>query len=52
MITLKQRYLDNHLMEVENRTISYGELAMADIIVSDDDIYDNYGGYTFVEEDF
>lgn len=52
MVTLKQRYLDNHLMEVENRTASYGELAMADTIVSDDDIYNNYGGYSFVEEDF
>ena len=52
MVTLKQRYLDNHLIEVENRTASWGELAMADSIISDDDIYNNYGCYDFVEEDF
>lgn len=52
MIELKQRYLDNHLLEVKDRSASYGELADADEIVSDDDIYRNYGGFDFVDDDF
>ena len=52
MIELKQRYLNNHLLEVEDRSACYGELADANEIVSDDDIYDNYGGFNFSEDDF
>ena len=52
MQELKARYLDNHLLEVENRTASYGELANAADIVPDEIIFDTYGHYTFSDDDF
>ena len=52
MLELKQNYLCQHLLEVEDRTPSYGELADADEIVSDHLIYDAYGGTLFVPDDF
>ena len=36
---LKARLLDDELMEVEGRTASYGEIANADEIVSDVEIF-------------
>lgn len=49
---LKIQYLDNLLMEEENRNISYGEMADIDNIVSDNVIFNVYGSIYFVEEDF
>lgn len=49
---LKGNYLDQHLMEVEGRNASYGELADADEIVSDEEIYNAYGCVDFSEDDF
>jgi hypothetical protein len=49
---LKVQYLDNLLMEKENRNISYGEIANIDDLVDDEIIYDLYSCYMFVEEDF
>ena len=52
MLQLKQRYLDEHLLEVEDRTASYNELVNADEIVPDEIILEDYKDYTFVEDDF
>lgn len=52
MTELKQRYLDNHLLETEDRTASYGELSCADDIVPDSLIAEAYGHYVFTENDF
>ncbi|MBO5628353.1 MAG: hypothetical protein J5965_04655 [Aeriscardovia sp.] len=52
LIELKQSYLCRHLDECEDRSPSYGELADADELVSDDTIYENYGGYDFSSDDF
>lgn len=49
---LKQNYLCEHLVETEDRTPSWGELAEADIIVSDETIYEAYANTDFVEDDF
>ena len=49
---LKIQYLDNLLMETENRNISYGEIYNINEIVSDSIIYNLYSMYEFVEEDF
>lgn len=49
---LKVQYLDNLLMEEENRNISYMEIATINDLVSNDLIYDLYSNYVFVEEDF
>lgn len=49
---LKIQYLDNLLMEKENRNISYGEIVNINDLVSNDLIYSLYNIYTFVEEDF
>jgi len=51
---LKVRFLDEELMEKENRNISYGEIANIDEIVADDDedFVAKYDIYTFVNDDF
>ena len=49
---LKIQYLDNLLMEEENRNISYMEIATINDLVSNDLIYNLYSNYVFVEEDF
>lgn len=49
---LKVQYLDNLLMETENRNISYGEIYNINEIVSDSIIYNLYSMYEFTEEDF
>lgn len=51
---LKVQYLDNLLMEKENRNISYGEIANIDDIIDDNDkdFINTYNMYSFCEEDF
>lgn len=52
MTELKQTYLDNHLLETENRTASYNELANANELVPDWIIFDAYQGTYFTNDDF
>ena len=47
LIELKQRYYTER-----NENVSYGELADIDNLVSDNEIFEEYGHITFVEEDF
>lgn len=47
LIELKQRYYTER-----NENVSYGELAHIDVLVSDNEIFEEYGHITFVEEDF
>ena len=47
LIELKQRYYTER-----NENVSYGELADVDNWVSDNEIFEEYGYITFVEEDF
>ena len=49
---LKARLLDDELMKVEGRTASYGEIANADEIVSDEKLEEAYGATSFVPDDF
>ena len=51
---LKVRFLDEELMQKENRNISYGEMANIDEIVADDDedFVAEYSCYDFVNDDF
>ena len=49
---LKIQYLDNLLMEEEDRNISYGEIVSINDIVSDKLIFDLYGHIMFTNEDF
>lgn len=51
-LTLKQRMLDEELYETEGRGASYGELAEAGSLVSDEKLGEKYGGTVFVKEDF
>ena len=47
LIELKQKYYTER-----NENVSYGELADIDNLVSDEEIFEEYGHITFVEEDF
>lgn len=47
LIELKQRYYTE-----KNENVSYGELADIDNLVSDNEIFEEYGHITFVAEDF
>ena len=47
LIQVKQRYYIEN-----NENVSWGELANIDDLVSDDEIFKEYGYITFVEEDF
>ena len=51
---LKIRFLDNLLMEKENRNISCGEMINIDDIIADDDedFVAEYSCYEFCNEDF
>ena len=49
---LKETYLMQHLDEVEGRSPSYGELALADELVADAMLVEAYGHYDFSEDDF
>lgn len=48
LIELKQRYL----ADAAGRDLSYGELADADSLVTDEEIYNYYAGTEFVVDDF
>ena len=52
MEELKQNYLINHLLEVEDRSASYEEIASAAEIVPDNIIFDIYDGTIFCNDDF
>lgn len=52
MLKLKHGYLTQLLLEVEERTPSYGELANADGIVDKAIIFEQYDGVDFSEDDF
>ena len=47
LIELKQKYYTER-----NENVSYGELADIDNLVSDNEIFEEYGDITFVAEDF
>ena len=49
---LKQKYYDELLMKMENRNISYGEIANIDDIISDEEIENAYGNVVFTNDDF
>ena len=49
---LKQDMLTKELLEVEGRTPSYGELAEADELVTDEALEREHGATEFVDEDF
>lgn len=49
---LKQRYYDEKLQNEEDRTISYYEMAIIDDLVSDEEIENEYGYISFVNDDF
>lgn len=44
---LKGNYLCEH-----NESVSWGELLEADFLVSDEEIYNEYANYIFVNDDF
>lgn len=52
MEELKQNYLINHLLEVEDRSASYEEIVSAAEIVPDNIIFDIYDGIIFSDDDF
>ena len=52
MTELKSRYFTDYIYETENRDVFLSELANIDNIISDDDIYENYGDIDFAEDDF
>lgn len=47
LIQLKQSYLTE-----KQDSVSWGELAEADELVTDDEIFKEYAGINFVEDDF
>lgn len=47
LIQLKQSILCDN-----DRNVSYGELAAADELVTDEDVFTRYAGVNFVEDDF
>lgn len=49
---LKMHYYDEILRDNEDRSISYGEMANIDEIVSDERIFNEYSGYMFSDDDF
>lgn len=52
LVQLKQNYLTDHLLDVEDRTPSYGELADADEIVPDAVIFEAEAATIFSPDDF
>ncbi len=52
MTELKSRCFTDYIYETENRDVFLSELANTDNIISDDDIYENYGDIDFSEDDF
>lgn len=51
-LQLKQKIIDSRCYETEKRSASYGELAAADSLVTDEELEREYGDTCFVEEDF
>lgn len=49
---LKAKYYDDMLQDTEGRSISYGEIADIDEIVTDKKIFQEFDGYCFTDEDF
>lgn len=49
---LKIKYYDDLLQEKENRTISYGEMAIINELVSDKEIEEEFGNIVFTNDDF
>lgn len=49
---LKIRYYDEKLQEKEDRTSSYYEMMIINDLVSDEEIENEYGYITFVNDDF
>ena len=49
---LKIHYYDEILQDTEDRSISYGEMANINDLISDEKIFNEYNGYIFTEEDF
>ena len=49
---LKSQYYDSRIYEQEGRSASYDELADADDLVTDEEIFNEYAGTDFVEDDF
>lgn len=47
---LKESWLCHH--DGKDHDISWGELAVADVLVSDEDLEREYGGTDFVNDDF
>lgn len=47
LVSLKQQILTDN-----GKDVSYGELADADNLVSDEEVFDRYEGVSFGEEDF
>lgn len=52
MEELKQSYLCDLLYQKENRTPSYGELAAAGELVSNETVFSVYSGVVFSNDDF
>jgi hypothetical protein len=52
IIQIKERMLDDECYEKEKRGASYGELAEADSLVSDEEVREHFKGTVFSEEDF
>lgn len=60
IIELKERYMIelsdegtySEVMGVSHDAPSWGEILNADIIISDEIIFEHYGGYTFTDDDF
>ena len=49
---LKIHYYDEIIQDQEGRSISYGEMAEIDELVTDEKIFNEYSGYIFTDEDF
>lgn len=50
LLQLKQNYLCE--IQADNGGISYGELVAVDDIITDEEIYETYKDYIFVDDDF
>ena len=51
-LQLKQKIIDSRCYETEKRSASYGELAAAGSLVTDEELEREYGDTCFVEGDF
>ncbi len=51
LICLKQAYL-TEMLDAQGESPSWGELAEADDIISDESVFDEYDGVDFTPDDF